>query len=75
MTAPPPSTRARRNRWRYPMVLMLIEYVLGFVGAIRKAPFGLRDKARCLGELGRWLLGFARPGKRAQSLEQELDGP
>ena len=63
----------RRNRWRYPMVGMLVEYVLGFLGAIRKSPIGLRDKARCLGEVGRWLLGFARPGRRVHSLEQDLD--
>ncbi len=63
----------RRNRWRYPMVVMLAEYVLGFLGAIRKSPIGLRDKARCLGEVGRWLLGFARPGRRVHSLEQDLD--
>jgi hypothetical protein len=63
----------RRNRWRYPMPVMLTEYVFGFLGAIRKAPIGLRDKARCLGEVGRWLVGFARPGRRVHSLEDDLD--
>ena len=63
----------RRNRWRHPMPVMLAEYVLGFFGAIRKAPIGARDKVRCCRTLLGWLTHFLRPGRRVHSLEHQLD--
>jgi glycosyltransferase involved in cell wall biosynthesis len=60
---------ARQNRLRHPMLLMYVEYVLGYVKAIRQAHLGAAESGRCIVEVTGWMLSFLRPGQRRQSLE------
>lgn len=59
----------RWNRWRYPMILMYVEYVLGYVKAIRQAHLGPAESARCLLEVAGWALSCLWPGRKRRSLE------
>jgi glycosyltransferase involved in cell wall biosynthesis len=47
----------RSNRLRHPLVRLYLEYVGGFVAAVVTAPIPLRERARCLYEVSRWLVG------------------
>lgn len=59
----------RANRWRHPMVRLYLEYVLGYVKAIRQAPTGVVESGRCLAEVAAWLLSCLWPWRRRRSLE------
>ncbi len=50
---------ARANRWRHPLVRLIGEYLLGYVGAIRRAPISDKDRMRCGKELVLWIAGHA----------------
>jgi glycosyltransferase involved in cell wall biosynthesis len=52
----------RADKWRHPMVRLLGEYVLGFVGAIQRAPLSAADRRECYRYLVEWLIARARPG-------------
>ncbi|TNC28611.1 glycosyltransferase family 2 protein [Amycolatopsis alkalitolerans] len=52
----------RANRFRHPMVRLLGEYVLGFAGAIQRAPLSPADRRDCYRYLVEWLTARARPG-------------
>lgn len=52
----------RASRLRYPMVRMYLEYILGYVTAIRRAPLTTAERGRCLAEVGRWLASRVNPG-------------
>jgi glycosyltransferase involved in cell wall biosynthesis len=56
----------RSSRLRHPMVRIYAEYLAGFVSAVNRAPLPPREKLECLGEIARWLGGFARPGSAGQ---------
>lgn len=45
---------ARRSRLRHPMPMMRVEYLWGFVAAVRRSRLGRRDRLRCYVELVRW---------------------
>jgi polysaccharide pyruvyl transferase WcaK-like protein/glycosyltransferase involved in cell wall biosynthesis len=53
----------RADRLRHPIARLLIEYVAGYVRLILVAPLSPRDRARCLGALGGWLLSRVLPGR------------
>jgi polysaccharide pyruvyl transferase WcaK-like protein/glycosyltransferase involved in cell wall biosynthesis len=53
----------RANRLRHPIARLLIEYVAAYLRLIRHAPLSLRDRGRCLGALGGWLLSRVLPGR------------
>jgi glycosyltransferase involved in cell wall biosynthesis len=51
----------RANRLRHPTVRLLSDYVLGFVGAIRRAPLSRADRNECYRHLASWIGSRARP--------------
>ncbi len=53
----------RADRWRHPMVRMYVEYVHGFVQAIRRAPLTSAERNRCLAEVGLWFWSCLPPGR------------
>lgn len=59
----------RANRRRHPMVRMYVEYVLGYVTAIRRSHLGVGETCRCLAAVVGWLVGGLLPGHRSRSLE------
>ena len=63
----------RASPLRHMLPVMYAEYVGGMVKAVLRAPISPRDQARCLGEVGSWLVDTAVPGRRARSLDEELD--
>jgi glycosyltransferase involved in cell wall biosynthesis len=46
----------RADPVRHPLPRLLVEYIVGYVSAIRRAPMSSRDRARCLGYLGQFLV-------------------
>lgn len=60
---------ARSNRWRHPMIRMYVEYVLGYVKAIRQAPLSVIESGRCLAKVAGWILSCLWPGRQRRSLE------
>ncbi|HEX2132765.1 MAG TPA: glycosyltransferase family 2 protein [Actinophytocola sp.] len=58
----------RANPWRHPTVRLLGDYVLGFVGAIRRAPLTPAERRECYRHLAAWLGSRARP-HRTQRVE------
>jgi glycosyltransferase involved in cell wall biosynthesis len=59
----------RWNRWRHPMIRMYVEYVLGYVNAIRQAPLSVIESGRCLAKVAGWILSCLWPGRERRSLE------
>jgi glycosyltransferase involved in cell wall biosynthesis len=59
----------RANRWRHPVVRLVGEYLLGYVGAIRRAPITAEDRLRCGKELAIWIAGHANPLHKEQAPE------
>lgn len=62
----------RADRLRHPMALMYLQYILGFVTAIGRAPLSVADRRRCLAEVGGWLLNHLRQGRTGRMLEDTL---
>jgi glycosyltransferase involved in cell wall biosynthesis len=58
--------RRAERRWN-PTVRLHLEYLLGFVTAIRRAPLSPGERARCLAEVARWLLSRTRPGRPVEA--------
>ena len=56
----------RANRWRHPVIRLVGEYLLGYVGAIRRAPITAKERARCGKELAVWIAGHANPLHKEQ---------
>ena len=52
---------SRANRLRHPAVRLYGEYLLGYVGAIRRAPLSPADRKECYQHLARWAAGRALP--------------
>ncbi|MGW4954699.1 glycosyltransferase family 2 protein [Streptomyces parvulus] len=52
----------RRAGPLHPTPRLLAEYVLGFVGAIRRAPLSTADRRACYGHLAAWMTSRVRPG-------------
>jgi glycosyltransferase involved in cell wall biosynthesis len=59
----------RSNRLRHPMIRMYLEYILGYINAIRKAPLSVIESGRCLAEVAGWILSCLWPGRERRSLE------
>jgi glycosyltransferase involved in cell wall biosynthesis len=55
---------ARGNRWRHPLVRLVGEYLLGYLGAIWRAPLTPAERLRCGGELALWIARHANPMRR-----------
>jgi glycosyltransferase involved in cell wall biosynthesis len=51
----------RANRLRHPALRLYGEYVLGYVGAIRRAPLSPADRGECYRHLARWVASRALP--------------
>ena len=51
------------------MIRMYLEYVLGYVKAIRQAPLSVIESGRCLAEVAGWMLSCLWPGRKRRSLE------
>ena len=45
----------RGSKLRNPAIRLLVEYVFGFVGAVRRPPLSFADRMRCYGYLAQWL--------------------
>jgi glycosyltransferase involved in cell wall biosynthesis len=60
---------ARANRWRHPVVRLVGEYLLGYVGVIRRAPISSRDRMRCGRELAVWIATHANPMRKRPTAE------
>ena len=55
------SDPTRANRLRHPAVRLYGEYILGYVGAIRRAPLSPADRKECYQHLARWAASRALP--------------
>ena len=53
----------RASRLRHPMTRMYVEYVHGFVQAIRRAPLTSAERNQCLAEVARWFWSCLPPGR------------
>ena len=62
---------ARANRWRHPVVRLVGEYLLGYLGAIWRAPLTSAERLRCGKELALWIADRANPRRRRQSLKNQ----
>ena len=51
----------RANGFRHPAARLLAEYVLGYIGVIRRAPLSAADRQECYRHLARWLAGRSVP--------------
>jgi glycosyltransferase involved in cell wall biosynthesis len=66
-------TRLDPRRTHHPTVRLVAEYVLGYVGAIRRAPLRTTDRLACYGHLLRWLVnraGSVLPAQRKMPAKQ-----
>ncbi|MEP9381740.1 glycosyltransferase [Nocardioides cheoyonin] len=63
----------RANRWLHPMPRLYAEYVGGLLLAVRDAPIGPLEKARCLRALAGWLLSRVDPRGRRARAAQSID--
>lgn len=61
----------RANKRRHPMIRMYVEYVWGFVTAIRQGRLGPWERARCLVEVAGWFLSCLLPWRERRSLEND----
>ena len=52
---------SRANRLRHPAVRLYGEYLLGYVGAIRRAPLSPADRKECYRHLATWVASRALP--------------
>lgn len=62
---------ARASRLRHPMLRMYVEYVWGFVKAIRQARLGPVETARCLAEVAAWFVSCLSPWRHRRSVESD----
>jgi polysaccharide pyruvyl transferase WcaK-like protein/glycosyltransferase involved in cell wall biosynthesis len=62
---------ARGNRWRHPLVRLMGEYLLGYLGAIWRAPLAPAERLRCGKELVLWIADHANPRRRRQPLQSQ----
>jgi glycosyltransferase involved in cell wall biosynthesis len=60
----------RADRLRQPVVRLLGEYVLGFVGLVRRAPISAAEKRRCYRHLVSWFASRAGAGVGATNKPQ-----
>lgn len=51
----------RANRLRHPMPRLLGEYILGYAGAIRRAPLTAAERRRCFSALAAWFASRSVP--------------
>jgi len=61
----------RANRWRHPLLLLYVEYVMGFVTAVWRAPIPLGEKILCLREIATWLGARLQPSRVRQLLVRD----
>jgi glycosyltransferase involved in cell wall biosynthesis len=52
----------RASRLRHPVIRLLLEYLWGYVAAIRRAPLSRSERLRCYGHLARWAASRSLPG-------------
>jgi hypothetical protein len=52
----------RANRLRNPVPRLLVEYVWGFVSAIRRAPLSSAERRKCYQYLALWMASRTLPG-------------
>jgi Glycosyltransferases involved in cell wall biogenesis len=52
----------RADRFRHPVIRLLVEYVWGYVAAIRRAPLSPADRRQCYRHLALWLASRSVPG-------------
>jgi glycosyltransferase involved in cell wall biosynthesis len=60
----------RADRWRHPTVRLLVEYALGYVAAIRRAPLSPTDKLQCCRYLAEWMTSRATGRRWGQAASQ-----
>jgi glycosyltransferase involved in cell wall biosynthesis len=53
----------RASRLRHPAVRLYGEYILGYVGAIRRAPLSPADRQECYRYLAQWIVSRSVPGR------------
>ena len=49
----------RKNRLLHPTARLVAEYLLGYVGAVRRAPIPAGEKRECYRDLARWAVDRA----------------
>ena len=57
----------RSDRFRHPLIRLYTEYVVGFLGAVWRAPLSVPERLRCTAEVAGWFVGRLRP-ERARAL-------
>jgi glycosyltransferase involved in cell wall biosynthesis len=63
----------RADRFRHPSARLFGEYILGYLGAIGRAPLSSADRLRCLGYLSLWTGMQIHPSWRTR--RKSLSGP
>ena len=63
----------RADRLRYPMLRMHVEYLAGFLRAVRTAPLSPEERRRAHLAIGAWALSCLWPGRVRRSVEVALD--
>jgi glycosyltransferase involved in cell wall biosynthesis len=58
----------RANRLRHPAVRLYGEYILGYVGAIRRAPLTPADRQACYRHLAHWMISRTGPRRAAEAV-------
>jgi glycosyltransferase involved in cell wall biosynthesis len=58
----------RADRLRHPVLRLLVEYVLAYLAAVRRAPIDPAARRRCRRELVRWVARHADPLRRRELL-------
>lgn len=54
----------RANRLRHPLVRLYVEYLWGYIAAVRRAPLSTMDQRECYRYLAQWLAARAAPVAR-----------
>ncbi len=65
----------RASRLRNPMLRMHVEYVAGFVRAIRLAPLTPAERRQCLLEVAKWFWSVLPPRRAHGGAQQPVVGP
>lgn len=60
------------DRLRYPLVRIYVEYVMGFVTGIWRAPLTGTQRLRCYGEVARWFVSLFTTRRNRTSVEDQV---
>ncbi len=65
----------RANRLRHPIARLYVEYLWGYVTAIRRAPLTSAERQECYGHLARWLASRAHMRRTRPRIDTTVEVP